>query len=402
MPAKIDTELNLRFLYICFKHSNFSTVASYFQIKAPAARMRLMRLRQALEAESSKEGFKEKDRKRRLNPFKAKDKMYVHDGEDDDDEALDDVPLMQRLHTRMMRIKREEGFMIKNEDGTLIKDEHTATVKNEDDDFWGKKEEGVDEQEERAMINAGNCEVGGTYFKSEIDDSRPDVQQQITPVGKEGAVKPENASTAYAPSPVQQHVLAPYPSLSQGATMAKPEPTPSLVTQHNGPYLSPVKLERRDYGYGRDQHIPAHPANAVPFNFRAYGHTNTSSPHVQHSDTVKPEHTNNSGHPVPFHGYSSISRPDVFGPFAQNKPETAYGNPHVTPPSSVASPFRLDMFNTALTNSVTLGTEARLRRDSVVSVVDSPMVMDDAPEAASDMGYPSPIARQSYQRINFG
>ena len=67
--------------------------------------------------------------------------MYAHDGEDDDDESLDDVPLMQRFHARMMRIKREEGLMIKNEDGTLIKDEDTAMIKNEDDDFWGKKEE---------------------------------------------------------------------------------------------------------------------------------------------------------------------------------------------------------------------------------------------------------------------
>ncbi|KAI4725317.1 hypothetical protein E4T49_06939 [Aureobasidium sp. EXF-10728] len=340
MPAKIDTELNLRFLYICFKHSNFSTVdfhevASYFQIKAPAARMRLMRLRQALEAESSKEGFKEKDRKRRLNPFKAKDKMYVHDGEDDDDEALDDVPLMQRLRTRMMRIKREEGFMIKNEDGTLIKDEDAATVKNEDDDFWGKKEEDLDEQEERATVSAGNREVGGTYFKSELNDSCPDVQQQTTSVGKEGVVKPENTSTAYAPSPAQQHVLAPYPSTSQGVTMAEPGHAPSLVTQHNAPYLSPAKLERRDYGYGREQHTSsAHPTNNVPFSFRVYGLANSSSPHVQHSDTVKPEQN-----PVPFHSYNSMSRPDVFASFAQNNPETTYGNPHVTPPPGLASPW---------------------------------------------------------------
>ena len=103
---------------------DFHEVASYFQIKAPAARMRLMRLRQALEAESSREGFKERDRKRRLNPFKAKEKTYaLHDGEDDDDESLDDMPLMQRLHARMMRIKREEGLMIKDEDGTLVKGE---------------------------------------------------------------------------------------------------------------------------------------------------------------------------------------------------------------------------------------------------------------------------------------
>ncbi|KAL1304248.1 hypothetical protein AAFC00_000664 [Neodothiora populina] len=54
MPAKIDADSNLRFLYSCFKHSNHTTinyakVAQDFQIKAPAARMRLMRLKIALE-----------------------------------------------------------------------------------------------------------------------------------------------------------------------------------------------------------------------------------------------------------------------------------------------------------------------------------------------------------------
>lgn len=191
---------------------DFHEVASYFQIKAPAARMRLMRLRQALEAESSKEGFKEKDRKRRLNPFKAKDKMYAHDGEDDDDESLDDVPLMQRLHARMMRIKREEGLMIKNEDGTLIKDEDTAMIKNEDDDLWGKKEESFDEQGE--ISNAGT-----RSFKNEIDDSHSNLQKQVTPVDMKDVVKSETANLAYVPSSIEQHALASY-------LVAKPQDIP--------------------------------------------------------------------------------------------------------------------------------------------------------------------------------
>jgi hypothetical protein len=346
---------------------DFHEVASYFQIKAPAARMRLMRLRQALEAESNREGFREKDRKRRLNPFKAKDKMYNNDGDyDDDDESLDDVPLMQRLQARMMRIKREEGLMIKNEDGTLIKDEDTAMIKNEDDGFWGKKEEDVDEQEGKDVVNPGTGGYGASYFKNELNDSRSDLQTQVTPVDTEGAVKPRNVT--------------------------------SLATHHANSYLGPIKNELdpkcRDYGYGSNQLTPTHPAN-----FRSYGHANTSSPYThEHNDNLKPEHINNNDYSTPFNGYNSISRPDVFNPFAQVKPQSTYSNTHVTPPSGLDSSFRLDMFNTALTNSVTPGVEARSRRDSVVG---SLVVNDDVSETASDKYYPSPIARQSYQNDNF-
>lgn len=382
---------------------DFHEVASYFQIKAPAARMRLMRLRQALEAESSKEGFKEKDRKRRLNPFKAKDKMYAHDGEDDDDESLDDVPLMQRFHARMMRIKREEGLMIKNEDGTLIKDEDTAMIKNEDDDFWGKKEECFDEQE-KEIANAGTREVGGTsYFKNEIDDSHSNLQKQFTPVDMEGVVKPEPISLVYVPSSVEQHALAPYPSSDGGAIGAKPQNIPHpnhLNGQHRAAYPDPVKMDHRDYGYGGDQHTPAHPAS---FNFRTYGHANTSSPYVrERSDINKPEPINNNGHPAPFHGCNSAPRTDAFIPFAPVKPESTYGNTHVVMPSGLDSPFRLDMFNSALTNSIASEVEASPRQKSVESVVDSPMIGDVTPETRFDNDYMSPLARQSYQNKNFG
>jgi hypothetical protein len=226
---------------------DFHEVASYFQIKAPAARMRLMRLRQALEAESNREGFREKDRKRRLNPFKAKDKMYNNDGDyDDDDESLDDVPLMQRLQARMMRIKREEGLMIKNEDGTLIKDEDTAMIKNEDDGFWGKKEEDVDEQEGKDVVNPGTGGYGASYFKNELNDSRSDLQTQVTPVDTEGAVKPRNVT--------------------------------SLATHHANSYLGPIKNELdpkcRDYGYGSNQLTPTHP---TPTSTTTISSRNTST-----------------------------------------------------------------------------------------------------------------------------
>jgi hypothetical protein len=352
---------------------DFHEVASYFQIKAPAARMRLMRLRQALEAESNREGFREKDRKRRLNPFKAKDKMYNHDGEDaDDDEALDDVPLMQRLQARLMRIKREEGLMIKNEDGTLIKDEDGAMIKNEDDGFGGKKEEGVDEQEEKDV-------AGASYFKNETDDSRSDLQTQVIPVSKEAAIKPGNV--------------------------------PSLATQHTTPYLSPVKMEldpkSTKYGFGSDQHTSAHSVN-----FRAYGHANTPAPYAhEHNNIPNPEHiniNNNNNFSTPFNNYNTTSRPDtypIFDSYAQVKPQQdTYGNTRVTPPSGHDSSFRLDMFNTALTNSVASpsGVEARSSQEYVDSVVGSPrIVKDDVEEIASDKFYGSPVARQAYQNNNF-
>jgi hypothetical protein len=330
--------------------------------------MRLMRLRQALEAESNREGFREKDRKRRLNPFKAKDKMYNHDGEDeDDDEALDDVPLMQRLQARLMRIKREEGSMIKNEDGTLIKDEDGAMVKNEDDGFWGKKEEDVDEQDEKDKASAA-------YFKHETDDSRSDLQTRIVPIGKEGAIKPGNV--------------------------------PSLATQHTTPYLGPVKMEldpkSTNYSFGSDQHTPTHPAN-----FRAYGHANTPAPYAhEHNNISNAEHNKFS---TPFNNYNTTSRPDTYSTFnsyAQVKPQqNTYGNTRVTPSSGHDSSFRLDMFSTAFTNSAaspSSGVEARSRQEYVDSVVGSPrIVKDDVEEIASDNFYGSPVARQAYQNNNF-
>ena len=334
--------------------------------------MRLMRLRQALEAESSREGFREKDRKRRLNPFKAKDKMYNFDGEeDDDDESLDDVPLMQRLQARLMRIKREEGSMIKNEDGTLIKDEDTEMIKSEEDGFWGKKEEGVDEQDDKDMAKAGPDEYG-CALKSEIKDSRSGLQTQEMPSGTEGAVGPGNI-----PSVAAAHHTAPYIRLPQMAI---------------GPQCN-------DYGYGSGQHTSTHLAN-----FRAYGPANTSVPYTrEHNDSVKPEHVNNNNnYSTSFNGYSPVPSPNVFNTFAPAKLGNTYRNARVTPPSGHDSSFRLDMFNAALTNPATPGVEARPRQEYVDSVMGSPTVKDDVSETASDKFYPSPVARQAYHNHNLG
>lgn len=334
--------------------------------------MRLMRLRQALEAESSREGFRERDRKRRLNPFKAKDKMYNLDGEeDDDDESLDDVPLMQRLQARMMRIKREEGLMIKNEDGTLIKDEDTEIVKNEDDGFWGKKEEGVDEQDNKDMAKVGIGEYG-VAPKSELNDARADLQTQATAVCTEAAMDPGSVSSVTA----TRHHTGPYPRLPQ---------------MEIGPKCN-------DYGYGTDHHTPTHLAN-----FRAYGPINTSVPYArEQNDNVRPEHINNNNYSTPFNGYNQIPRPDVFNTFAPANVESTYRTTHVTPPSGRDSSFRLDMFNAALANPVTPGPEPRPRQEYVDSVMGSPTVKDDVSETASDKFVPSPVARQAYQNNNLG
>ncbi|KAI5248677.1 hypothetical protein E4T43_01321 [Aureobasidium subglaciale] len=386
MPAKIDTELNLRFLYICFKHSNFSTVdfhevASYFQIKAPAARMRLMRLRQALEAESSREGFRERDRRRKLNPFKAKDKLYALDGEDDDDETLDDMPLMQRLHARMMRVKREDGLMIKNEDGTLIKDEDTAMIKSEDVTFWGKKEEDLDDQDETKMTGIETRDLHGTSFKSEeVNDSRLSLKGQ--PASGE-MFKSEVVSPSHAPASVQHDSPLSWASSGQRAFNAKSEDSPPLA-QPTIPSYGPVKMElntidtkRQAFGYGNQQ-SPAPSANTGLFNFRAYDHTNTSGPPIHgHDSSVKPESTNTNGHF--FHNYSSHahSHPDVFNPFAQVKPESTYCNTQMTTPSGLSSPFRLDAFNTTLANSLTLGDDVGPKPGYADSLFGSPHIKDD-------------------------
>ncbi|GAB7361755.1 hypothetical protein MBLNU230_g1801t1 [Neophaeotheca triangularis] len=60
MPAKLDDPTSLRFLYCCMCHSNYSSidynaVGHAFSIKAPAARMRFTRLREALDPDLLKQ-----------------------------------------------------------------------------------------------------------------------------------------------------------------------------------------------------------------------------------------------------------------------------------------------------------------------------------------------------------
>lgn len=156
-----------------------------------------------------------------------------------------------------------------------------------------------------------------------------------------------------------------------------------------------IDTKRNDYGYG-NQHSQAALANPSHFNFRVYEQPNNLDPFAQtQSNLSKPEDTNNA---APFLGYNSLPHPDTYNPFTHIKPETPHGSAHITPPSEHNSPFRLDMFNTALPNSQTpVGEQVRSRLSFVDSVTSSPRIKDDVSETASEQGYPSPAVHQSRQ-----
>ena len=106
MPSKLDDASNLRFLYACLQTCDFPAidyhrVAKLFGIQAPAARMRLRRLRDSLEGKEggSKAPKKQMARDGRRRPrsgkkFGAKEGYEKHwnviEDDDDDDE---DIPL---------------------------------------------------------------------------------------------------------------------------------------------------------------------------------------------------------------------------------------------------------------------------------------------------------------------
>ena len=106
MPSKLDDASNLRFLYACLQTCDFPAidyhrVAKQFGIQAPAARMRLRRLRDSLEGKEggSKAPKKQMARDGRRRPrggkkFGAKEGYEKHwnviEDDDDDDE---DIPL---------------------------------------------------------------------------------------------------------------------------------------------------------------------------------------------------------------------------------------------------------------------------------------------------------------------
>jgi hypothetical protein len=106
MPSKLNDASNLRFLYAClqtcdFPQIDYHKVAKQFGIQAPAARMRLRRLRDSLEG---KEGGSKVSRKQMAGDGRGRprggkkphakegyeENCRGHDDDDDDDE---DVPL---------------------------------------------------------------------------------------------------------------------------------------------------------------------------------------------------------------------------------------------------------------------------------------------------------------------
>jgi hypothetical protein len=106
MPSKLDDASNLRFLYACLQTCDFPAidyhrVAKQFGIQAPAARMRLRRLRDSLEGKEggSKAPKKQMARDGRRRPRGGK-KTGAKEGyekhwnviEDDDDDD-EDIPL---------------------------------------------------------------------------------------------------------------------------------------------------------------------------------------------------------------------------------------------------------------------------------------------------------------------
>lgn len=351
--------------------------------------MRLMRLRQAIEAEGNREGFAEGGRKRpRLNPFKAKDKMYaLQDGEDDDDESLDDIPLSQRHRSRMMRIKREDGAMIKDEDGSMIKSEEGVMFKSENGKFWVKKEEELDEQDDRMSVKAEHGEE-----ERELWEGKRNPEGRAPSVHMEGIIKSEHSALDHAPS---SFTTAPIPLSGpvQCEIKTQPEQVPHSGAQYaDASYYGAVKMDPGPKfnfsNYGSMQSSPAGPSNPGPFSFRTYGHTSVpfAPTHAQYH--IKPENANNHGYITPFPNHSSMSRPNASGPFASIKPEDASDNTRAAPSSTLGSPFRLDMFNTALTSSLNHGSEAKSKSEYVDSAAGSPHIKDVV-ESDHNQGHPS-------------
>lgn len=227
MPAKIDAEANLRFLYVCFKHSNFSTidyhkVAAHFQIKAPAARMRLMRLRMALEGESTKDNRG----KRNKEDKGGKGKAYVFYDDEDDDEALDNLPLADRMKLRLLRIKREES--VKREEGW------EGGIKREFDWESVKKEE--EHEDEKGRVKLEPFGGGVATFKTEDDGVEDYASRRPFDVKMEQRdIKTESNTGCFAyPAPF---TFAPtnQPTFFNPFSQMKPEPEldTSLPGYHN-------------------------------------------------------------------------------------------------------------------------------------------------------------------------
>jgi hypothetical protein len=139
MPSKLDDASNLRFLYACLQTCDFPAidyhkVAKQFGIQAPAARMRLRRLRDSLEGKEGRSKVSKKQmggdgrrKPRGGKKIQAKEgyekKWNGPDGDDnDDDDDDEDVPLRSvKCGDRGSDAGlKQEGREEKNEDWKML------------------------------------------------------------------------------------------------------------------------------------------------------------------------------------------------------------------------------------------------------------------------------------------
>lgn len=119
MPSKLDDTSNMHFLFACLEASSpnridFQKVAKKFGIQVPAARMRLHRLREALEGKQGNKVAKTKpsakNRRKQGNEKKTGKKEGLETDwkgmEDDDD---DEEPVVRKSEDQTGELKKEEN-----------------------------------------------------------------------------------------------------------------------------------------------------------------------------------------------------------------------------------------------------------------------------------------------------
>jgi hypothetical protein len=229
MPSKLDDASNLRFLYACLQTCDFPAidyhkVAKQFGIQAPAARMRLRRLRDSLEG---KEGGSKVSKKGdgRLKPRGGKKihtkegyekKWNGHDDDDDDDDDDEDTPLVS-----LKSGDRGSDAGLKKED-------------REETDDWKTL------PESRPLL-------------------RPAVPQ--AQMYEASAFEPADAKMPPSASPVRQMTLQVQPQMAM-YNMAEPYRFPSVhVALPQMPYYQTSFSEHRPEQY---QHRPQYGAAAPP------------------------------------------------------------------------------------------------------------------------------------------
>lgn len=118
MPSKLDDTSSMHFLFACLEASapnriDFQKVAKQFGIQVPAARMRLHRLREALEGKQGSKVTKARPAARKRRKQGDEKKTGRKEGletnwkgmEDDDD---DEEPVVRKFEDQSAKLKKEE------------------------------------------------------------------------------------------------------------------------------------------------------------------------------------------------------------------------------------------------------------------------------------------------------